>query len=179
MKKVLVYVLNMRGQPLMPCSPRKAKMLLKQGKAKVARRSPFTIQLLIATGENKQFITLGIDPGYSSIGLSMVTNKRELFSAEITLRKGLMKLNSDRKMYRRNKRNRLWYRSCRFLNRVKSKKEGWLAPSILHKLESHIRIVNFVKSLLPISRIIIEANNFDIQRIKNPNIEGENYQEGD
>jgi len=162
----------------MPCKSRKARMLLKQGKAKVIRRSPFTIKLLIATGENKQPITLGVDPGYSNIVLSAVTKKREVFSAEVVLRKGLVKLNSDRKMYRRLKRNKLWYRPCRFLNRVKTKKKGWLAPSIKHKLESHIRIVNFVKSLLPISKTIVEANNFDIQKINNPNIEGIDYQNG-
>jgi len=179
MKTVLVYVLNMRGKPLMPCKSRKARILLKQGKAKVIRRSPFTIQLLIATGETVQSITLGIDPGYSSIGLSAITDKKELFSTEVTLRKGIVNLNSDRRMYRRLKRSRLWYRQCRFLNRVKSKKEGWLAPSIRYKLESHIRIVNFIKSLLPISKVVIEANNFDIQKIKNPDIKGVEYQEGE
>jgi len=123
MKKVLVYILNMRGQSLMPCKPRKAKMLLKQGKAKVVKRLPFVIQLLIATGENKQPITLGIDPGYSNIGLSVVTtDKEELFSAEVILRKGIVNLNLNRKMYRRNKRSRLWYRQCRFLNRLKARK---------------------------------------------------------
>jgi len=178
MKKVLVYVLSKSGKTIMPCSSRKARVLLEQGKAKVIRRSPFTIQLLIATGENKQFITLGIDPGYSNIGLSAITNKKELFSTEAILRKNLVKLISDKRMYRRNKRGRLWYRPCRFLNKVRSKKEGWLAPSIKHKLESHIRIVNFVKSLLPITKTIVEANNFDIQKIKNPNIEGTEYQNG-
>ena len=57
---VSVYVLNQRGEPLMPCSPRKAKVLLKQGKAVVVKRSPFTIQLTIATGETKQEIILGV-----------------------------------------------------------------------------------------------------------------------
>jgi len=173
-----VYVLNMREKPLMPCSPRKARVLLKEGKAKVVRRSPFTIQLLIATGETVQPITLGIDPGYSNIGLSAVTEKLEVFSAEVELRKGLVKLNSNRRMYRRIKRNRLWYRPPRFLNRISCKKEGWLAPSIKHRFDSHIRIVNFVKSLLPITKIIVEANNFDIQKIKNPDIKGVEYQEG-
>jgi len=135
--------------------------------------------LLINTGETTQPITLGIDPGYSNIGLSAVTNKRELFSAEVNLRKGLVKLNSDRRMYRRLKRNKLWYRPCKFLNRIKSKKKGWLAPSIKHKLNSHIRIVNFIKSLLPVTKTIVEANNFDIQKIKNPDIQGTEYQEGE
>jgi len=174
-----VYVLSKRRKPLMPCTPRKARILLKQGKAKIVKRLPFTIQLLINTGETVQLITLGVDPGYSNIGLSVITNKKELFSAEVVLRKGLVKLNSNRKMYRRNKRNRLWYRPCRFLNRVKNKKKGWLAPSIQHKLNSHTRIVNFIKSLLPITKTIVEANNFDIQKITNPSIEGKEYQNGE
>src|SRR3989304_4761448 len=81
-----VYVLNMRGQPLMPTTPQKAKKLLKEGKAKVVRRTPFTIQLKYATGENRQPILLGVDSGYENIGLSAKTNKKELYSAEVKLR---------------------------------------------------------------------------------------------
>jgi hypothetical protein len=58
-----VFVLNMRGRPLMPCSPARARHLLKAGKAVVKRRTPFTIQLRIATGETKQNVTLGVDAG--------------------------------------------------------------------------------------------------------------------
>lgn len=71
---VNVCVLNMRGQPLMPTTPRKARILLKENKVKVIRRLPFTIQLLYATGETKQDIILGIDAGYSFIGFSAVTS---------------------------------------------------------------------------------------------------------
>ena len=62
-----VYVKNLRNEPLMPCSEQKARVLVKQGKAKVVEIKPFTIQLLIATGESKQEITLGIDSGYNRI----------------------------------------------------------------------------------------------------------------
>ena len=48
----------------MPCSPAKARLLLKERKAIVKRRTPFTIQLTIATGEAKQPVTLGVDSGY-------------------------------------------------------------------------------------------------------------------
>ena len=57
----------------MPCSPAKARLLLKEKKAIVKRRTPFTIQLTIATGEAKQPITLGVDSGYKHIGLSATT----------------------------------------------------------------------------------------------------------
>jgi len=81
-----VYVLNMRGQPLMPTTSGKAKKLLKEGKAKVVKRTPFTIQLKYATGENKQPIILGVDSGFENIGLSAITSKKEVYSAEVKLR---------------------------------------------------------------------------------------------
>jgi len=127
----------------------------------------------------KQRVTLGIDTGYSNVGLSAITSKREIFSGELKLRFNIVKLISDRKMYRRTRRGRLWYRKPRFLNRIKSKKKGWLAPSVKHKLESHVRIVEFISKLLPITEINIEVANFDIQKIKNSNIEGKEYQNGD
>jgi len=173
----VVYVLNQRGEPLMPCSPRKAKMLFKKGKAIVVKRSPFTIQLTIATGEAKQDITLGVDSGYSHVGLSAISIKQELFSAEVNLRGDIVKLNSQRRQYRRSRRSRkTWYRKPRFLNRKKAC--GWLAPSIQHKLDSYLKFTGKVKEILPISRINVELAAFDIQKIKNPNIEGEGYQNG-
>jgi len=173
----LVYVLNQRGEPLMPCSARKAKILLKEGKAKVAGRSPFTIQLTTSTGEAKQDITLGVDCGYSHVGLSAVSRKQELFSSEVNLRGDIVKLNSERRQYRRSRRSRkTWYRKPRFLNRKKDK--GWLAPSIQHKLDSSFKLIGKIKEILPIAKINVEVAAFDIQKIKNPDIEGEGYQNG-
>ena len=175
---VRVYVLNKRGKALMPCSPKKARVLLKEGKAKVVRRTPFTIKLHIATGEVTQPVTLGVDSGYNSLGLSAVSEGKELYRAQVGLREDLVKLNSERRQYRRSRRCRkTWYRSPRFLNRKKPK--SWLAPSIQHKLDSHIKLINKVKDILPISRINIEVAAFDIQKIKNPDIEGKGYQSGE
>ncbi|WAM22607.1 MAG: RNA-guided endonuclease IscB (plasmid) [Candidatus Methanoperedens sp.] len=172
-----VYVLNMRGQPLMPTTPRKARILLKEGKAKVIKRTPFTIQLNYATGETVQPVRLGADSGYESVGLSAVTAKKELFSAEVKLRNDIVKLNSERRQYRRARRNRkTWYRKPRFLNRKIPK--GWLAPSIQHKLDSHIKLINKVRKIMPVSHINIEVASFDIQKIKNPEITGAEYQNG-
>jgi hypothetical protein len=172
-----VYVLNMRGKPLMPTTPRKARILLKEGKARVVKRTPFAIQLKYPTGETKQDITLGVDSGYEKIGLSARTNKKEVYSAEVRLRTDIIKLNSERRQYRRSRRHRkTWYRQPRFLNRKKRK--GWLAPSIQHKLDSHIKLIEKVKKLLPITRIDIEVAAFDIQKIKNPEISGIEYQNG-
>ncbi len=163
----------------MPTSPRKARKLLEEDKAKVVKRNPFTIQLTIATGENKQSVTLGVDTGYKTIGLSAVSEKRELFSSEVKLRTDIPKLLSEKRQYRKLKRNKLWYRKPRFLNRVASKKKGWLAPSVEHKLDSHVKAVNLVKSILPVSNIIVEAAAFDTQKIKNPDIAGIGYQNGE
>ena len=172
-----VFVLNMRGQPLMPTTPRKAKQLLKEDKAKVIRRTPFTIQLKYATGETKQPIILGVDSGFLNVGLSATTDRKEVYSAEIKLRSDMVKLNSERRQYRRVRRSRkTWYRPPRFLNRKKP--DGWLAPSIQHKLESHIKLIDSIKRLLPITKIVIEVAAFDIQKIKNPEISGTGYQNG-
>jgi len=162
----------------MPCSSGKARRLLKKGLAKVVKRKPFTIQLTVMNGGTTQPIVLGVDNGYERIGLSAVTDKREVYSAEIVLRDDIVKLNSERRQYRRCRRNRkAWYREPRFLNRKKDK--GWLAPSIQHKLDSHIKAINQIKQILPISKIVIEVASFDIQRIKNPDIEGAEYQNGE
>lgn len=177
---MLVYVLNKDSKPLMPCKPQKARKLLKQGKAKVVKKSPFTIQLLYGSSGYKQPITLGVDSGSKFIGLSATTNKRELFLAEIELRNDIVELLSDRKQYRRSRRNRTTrYRKPRFLNRVKSKNKGWLAPSIENKIQTHLNIVDKIYKILPISKIIVEVASFDIQKIKHPDIQGREYQQGE
>lgn len=176
---MLVYILDKHGKPLMPCKPRKARILLKEGKAEVVCRTPFTIQLLYGSSGYKQAITLGVDSGYSNIGLSAISEKAELFSAEIQLRTDIVKLNSQRRQYRRSRRSRKTrYRKPRFLNRG-NKKDGWLAPSIQHKLDSHIKVINQVKKILPVSIIVVEVAAFDIQKIKAPEIQGKQYQQGD
>jgi len=172
-----VYVKNKRGEPLMPTTPRKARLLLKEGKAKVVKAKPYTIQLTYVTGENKQDITLGVDAGYQTIGFSALTGKEELLAGECTLLIGQTERNKERLMYRRQRRNMLRYRAPRFHNRKTP--EGWLAPSIQHKFDSHLRLVEQIKAILPITRIVIETANFDIQAIKNPGIEGKEYQEGE
>lgn len=164
----------------MPTTQRKARLLLKQGRAKIHSYNPFTIQLLIATGQTKQNITLGIDAGSKTIGISASTKKVELYSAELELRNNIVELLSTKKQYRRGRRNRKTrYRKARFLNRVKSKHKGWLAPSIENKIQGHFRIIEKVNQLLPISETIVEVASFDIQKINNPEMQGEEYQQGD
>ena len=87
-----VYVLNKLGEPLMACSPGKARLLLKQQKACVVKRTPFTIKLLFGSAGYKQPITLGVDAGSKHVGLSASTEKRELYSEEFTPRSDVVKL---------------------------------------------------------------------------------------
>lgn len=174
-----VYVINQRKQPLMPTTEQKARKLLKQGKAKVIETKPFTIQLLYATGETKQLITLGIDSGYNNIGFSAITDKKELITGELKLLQGMKERLQERLQYRRIRRQRLRYRKPRWNNRIKSKQKGWLAPSLQHKLNSHIKFIDSLYKILPITKCIVEIANFDIQKIKNPNIKGIEYQQGE
>lgn len=122
---MLVYVLNKYGKPLMPCSARKARILLKQGKVFIKRKEPFIIQFKFGSSGYKQEITLGVDSGYKHIGLSASTNKQELYSSEVELRTDIVDLLSTRRELRKARRNRKTrYRKPRFNNRIKSKKEG-------------------------------------------------------
>ena len=169
-KKIMVYVLNMRGEPLMPCSPKKAI---------VKRKFPFTIQLKVASGENRQPITLGVDPGSRYVGLSASTEKAELYAAEVELRPDVSKLLAQRRELRRTRRGRKTrYRPARFNNRVSSKHKGWLAPSVEHKISSTLSRIEAITRILPITTIAVEKARFDIQRLQNPSISGKEYQEG-
>ena len=175
---MLVYILNKSGKPLMPCSASKARKLLKANKAKVIKIEPFTIQLLYGASGYKQEITLGVDAGSKTIGLSATTENKELYSAEVQLRNDIVDLLSTRRQNRRTRRGRLRYRKPRFLNRVKSKNKGWLAPSIENKIQTHLTIVGDIHKILPVSNVIVEVASFDIQKIKNPSISGTDYQQG-
>ena len=175
-----VFVLNMRGRPLMPCSPAKARHLLKAGKAVVRRRTPFTIQLRIATGETKQSVTLGVDAGAKHVGLSAATEKEEVFASEVELRQDITGLLAARFSLRRERRQRKTrYRAPRFLNRVRSKHKGWLAPSVENRIQAHMSRIDAICGLLPVTKIVIETASFDIQKIKHPDVEGTDYQQGD
>ena len=165
----------------MPCKPRKARLLLKNKQAKILKYEPFTIQLLYGSSGYKQKVSLGIDAGSKYVGASATTKKQELYASQTELRGGMIvKLLSDRRELRRSRRSRKTrYRKPRFLNRVHSKHKGWLSPSIENKINTHIRIVDDVYKLLPIYNIIVETASFDIQKLKNKDISGKEYQEGE
>lgn len=145
---MLVFVLNKYGKPLMPCKPRKARILLKEKRAKVVNNCPFTIRLLFGSTGYKQKVTGSIVPSSSNIGVSVKTNNKCIYSAEIELRQDISKKMKRRSNYRRARRVRkLRYRECRFENRKSNRK---LTPTLRSKLESHQREIQRVEKILPI-----------------------------
>lgn len=182
---MFVFVCNQHGHPLMPCSPAKARRLLKERKAKVVKRTPFTIQLLYGSSGYKQPVVLGVDAGSKTIGLSATSGNQELFAGELTPRNDVVNLLSARREFRRARRNRTTrYRKPRFDNRVHTKHKGWLAPSVEVKIHNHIQSIMLAMKILPVTKLVVETGEFDIQAIKaleagQPLPSGTDYQTGE
>jgi len=167
---MLVYVINQNGNPLMPCKPSKARKLLRDGKAKVVRREPFTIKLKWLATEYTQPLTLGIDSGSKTIGSAVRDDKNQVYYlSEIVLRQDVKSKMDQRRMYRRTRRARKTrYRKARFLNRKNSTKSDRYAPTIRSKFDGLIRELCFVSKILPIKDLIIETGTFDPHAMHNP-----------
>ena len=177
---MFVFVINKHGKPLMPCSPRKAKILLREKKARVVSRVPFTIKLLFGSAGHRQEIIAGMDSGGEVIGTSAKGNGKTYYLSETKMRgeeiKGKLE---QRRMYRRNRRGRKCrYRKPRFLNRGNSIKKGRIPPSVRHKIAAHEREKKFVEKILPVTRWKVETASFDIHKITNPTVSGAGYQNG-
>lgn len=166
----MVYVINRDGKPLMPCQPVIARLLLKQGKAKVIKRTPFTIKLLYQTTSYTQPLTLGIDTGSRKIGSAVVNENNEvLYLSQIEVRNDITNKMKQRAKYRRNRRSRKTrYRKARWSNRKNSTKEDRFSPTMISKINSHLKEIKFVKNILPITKIILETATFDPHALKNP-----------
>lgn len=185
---MFVYVLDKNGQPLMPTRRfGKVRRLLRDGKAKVVQRCPFTIRLLYEP-ETKiiQEIVLGVDTGSKHVGVACVGNDKVLYQSQVELRDNIKKKIDSRRMYRQNRCSRKTrYRKCRFLNRRNSTKKDRLPPSVKHKVQAHIAEIEFCKKILPISdeNIILEVSQFDTALMKNQSLTNEKirhwgYQKG-
>lgn len=200
-----VFVIGLYGTPLMPTSPRKARVLLKEKKAHVIRKSPFTIQLDYRTGTATQPLAIGIDTGESHIGIAVLRDNTVIYKAEVELRKSmdkrkLIELRSNLRKGRRHRKTRYRHpkwkhhtvrrysekpdRKGRHWHKVKTDTEsprpdGWLPPSIQSKVDHHITWISKIMDSLPSSAsLTIEVARFDIQKIKNPDIKGKEYQQG-
>lgn len=202
-----VLVIGLNGKPLMPTTTRKARILLKEHKASVCCRHPFTIHLWYKTGCATQDGQIGIDTGSQNIGVGVTSENREVLKAEHTLRSSMEKrsLMETRATYRKGRRYRKTrYRKPKWKPRTKRKYfeqpdgkgrhwrkvgittesprlEGWLPPSIQSKCDHHIRIISRYVEYLPerISKnLIIEVGRFDMARMQDLTVRGEMYQKG-
>lgn len=175
----MVYVLDKDGHPLIPTNRHgKVRRMLKSGQVKVVKKCPFTIQLMYESEHNVQPVSLGIDAGSKHIGVSATTKITVLYEADVELRDDIVKLLATRRQMRSFRRSRKTrYRPKRFDNRRRGK--GWFAPSIRQKINTHLVTVARVCEILPVTQIIVETASFDIQKIKNPKIQGVEYQRGE
>lgn len=168
----MVYVISENYQPLMPCNNVVARLLLKQGKAKVKSKTPFVIKLKYSTTNYIQDLTHGIDTGSVFIGSAVVDKKSKVvYVAQIEIRNDISIKMKRRAKIRRNRRNRKTrYRKARWLNRKNSIKKDRFSPTMVSKINSHLKEINFVKSILPISKLILETATFDTHALKNPSV---------
>ena len=180
-----VFVLDKHGVPLMPTHPQRARELLKQGRAVVARLCPFTIRLKDRKGGAIQPVLAKFDPGSKTTGVALVRTSESqpgeqvvLFLAEITHKSDLVhERMTSRASHRRRRRSaNLRYRAPRFLNRTRP--EGWLPPSARSRLDHIATWVDRLSKCAPVTGIAVETVRFDTQALQNPEIEGAEYQQG-
>ena len=180
-----VFVLDKHKKPLMPCSEKRARLLLERKKAVVHRLTPFTIRLKDRIGGETQPVRIKIDPGSKTTGFVVVREENKdgektvhvLHATEIHHRGPQIRKKLDqRRAFRRRRRSTLRYRKPRFDNRTKP--EGWLLPSLQHRVDSTVSWVERFRRLVPVSGIGQELVKFDLQKMENPEIAGVEYQQG-
>ena len=182
----MVYVIDKNGHPLMPTNRHgKVKHLLKEGKAKVVRRCPFTIKLLYSSTSYTQSLILGQDTGSGVHGNAVYREDGSIvYMSKVIERNDITDKMTQRSKYRRNRRNRKTrYRKKRFDNRKNSKRKDRFSPTMVSKIDSHKREIEFIKSILPITIIVFETAQFDMHLMKNPSLANEKvkhwgYQKG-
>jgi 5-methylcytosine-specific restriction endonuclease McrA len=175
-----VFVVDPERRPLSMCHPARARALLTEGRAAVLRRAPFTIVLKEAQpAAVAKTLVVKIDPGSKETGLALVdADGRVLFAAELTHRGQAIKASLEsRRSLRRSRRSRnTRYREARFLNRTRP--EGWLPPSLQHRVDTTSTWVQRFRRFAPIEEIALERVKFDMQLMRNPEISGVEYQQG-
>lgn len=189
-----VFVLDRNGKPLMPCSEKRARLLLARGRARVHRVLPFVIRLIdrhVADCE-LQPVRIKLDPGSKTTGIALVRDVPEIDVDTGEVLQGVAVLNlfelihrgrqisealTARRSMRRARRSRKTrYRAARFLNRTRSK--GWLAPSLQHRVDTVTSWVKRIRRWAPVSGLSQELVRFDMQAMENPEISGVEYQQG-
>ncbi|WP_276959237.1 RNA-guided endonuclease IscB [Allomeiothermus silvanus] len=185
----MVFVLDKRKKPLMPCSEKRARRLLQRGRAVVHRFQPFTIRLKDRTREDSQLQPVGLklDPGSKVTGVALVRREvraegpwdHALHLAQIVHRsEAIRERMGKRSAYRRRRRSaNLRYRAPRFDNRTRP--QGWLAPSLRSRVDNVSTWVDRYRRLAPIRFVEVESVRFDTQVLQDPEISGTLYQQGE
>ena len=181
-----VFVLDKHKKPLMPTSEKRARLLLQRRHAVVIKMQPFTIRLKDRIGGEVQPIRIKVDPGSRATGVAVV---KELISENTTISQvtNLFQINhrgvaissalTARRAMRRRRRSKLRYRKPRFTNRTKP--NGWLAPSLQHRVDTVISLITKLQKLLPVTDLSMELVRFDMQKMENPEISNIEYQQGE
>ncbi|NVZ11067.1 HNH endonuclease [Allochromatium humboldtianum] len=188
-----VFVLDRQKHPLMPCTEKRARLLLERGRAVVVRLAPFTIRLKDRVGETRQPLRLKLDPGSRVTGLALVREsatrdpepgaverlEHGLWFGELEHRgQAIREALEQRRHCRRARRARKTrYREPRFLNRTR--RDGWLPPSLQHRIGTTVNWVERLQRLAPITALSQELVRFDTQAMQNPEISGVEYQQGE
>ena len=182
---MMAAVLSSTGIRLMPTSCYRARKLIKSGKAVIHSYDPFTIRLTQRENGSTQPIEYCCDTGYQHIGISIKSARHEYAGVQVDALRDEKKHHKDTMTYRRTRRNRKTrYRKARFDNRKASKPKGWLAPSIRHRKELHLAQIQKYAKVFPITSIVFEMGEFDIQKLKaieegRPAPVGVEYQQGE
>ncbi|AUB39250.1 5-methylcytosine-specific restriction endonuclease McrA [Nostoc flagelliforme CCNUN1] len=179
MSKVLV--IDQRKRPLDPVHPAQARQLLRSKKAAIYRQFPFTLILKESrTGTPVLPLRLKIDPGAKVTGIGLVNDSSALvvFVAELKHRGFAIRdaLTSRRQLRRGRRARKTRYRQPRFLNRTRP--EGWLAPSLQSRVDNIETWVKKLRQFAPIEAISQELVRFDMQLMRNPDIQGNEYMQG-
>lgn len=176
-----VFLIDTNKRPLDPIHPAQARQLLRNGKAAIFRKFPFTLILKESRPDAPvQPLRIKIDPGAKYTGIAIVNDAlgSVVFAAELQHRGFAIKESLlSRRQLRRGRRNRKTrYRKPRFDNRLRP--EGWLPPSLMSRVHNIDTWVKRLSKYAPITAISQELVKFDSQILQNPDIQGNEYQQG-
>ena len=179
-----VFVLGSDNRPVMPCTEKRARLLLNRGRACVVRMYPFTIKMKDRFVDDceLQIIEVKIDPGSKFTGICVsrtvdkVVNVLNLIELEHRGSSISTNLTSRAAMRKARRARNTRYRQARYLNRTKPK--GWLAPSLRHRLETTMSWISRLCRWAPVACLAVERVKFDMQKMRDPEISGVEYQQG-
>lgn len=191
----MIIALDKNKRPLGFLTERRCRILMEKKRAVLYRVFPTVVILMdvdAGTIRNLPSYRIKIDPGSKYTGIAIVRNDTDelIYAMQVehrgdAVRAGLLK----RKMSRRNRRSReAGYRRAKWGNQClsdrdkksydSSRKDGWLPPSIRSVSDNVLSWVHRLSRWVNLTDCSLEAVRFDTQLMENPDIEGEEYQQG-